>query len=64
MPDLADATIEQIYTELRRRKCAVVIVNPSALEDAALHPYDVEEAAWRIIDELIERQHERFENEE
>jgi Glu-tRNA(Gln) amidotransferase subunit E-like FAD-binding protein len=54
MTNLANATIDEIYAELRKRECAVVIVQPDTLADL-IHRYDAEEIAWSAIESALER---------
>lgn len=59
MPNLSDATIDQIYAELRKRSCAVVIVQADTLNDL-IDRRDVEEIAWAAIDSALERAQDDF----
>ena len=62
MTDLSNVTIEEIWKELRKRGCAVIIVQPDTLKD--LHPTDAEEVAWFAIERELERREEEEEHDQ
>ena len=52
--DLKSIDANEMQMELRRRGYAVVMVAPETLNELVLSPYDIEEPAWRVIDEIME----------